>query len=202
MIVVKVAISLDCSSASSTPVLDLVVGAELGLDLLRQLIRAGALGRRRLDRVELAFLAGAASAPSAGRRSRTSSRRSSWRSPYFAIPTISNSCAGPSAATPIRSPSCRSWSSATPSSTATSSPPRGQRPSTRLSGLAVEFGSRLDPEGERGRAARVDRLAVGRSSFVWKSCTELVATSTRRRCGPARASAPGSAAPRPTRPRS
>ena len=60
---------------------------------------------------------------------------SELRSPYFATPTISYWRAGPSAATPIRSPGASFSSSATASSIATSCPPDGQRPSTRLSGL-------------------------------------------------------------------
>ncbi len=101
------------------------------------------------------------------------------RSPYLAIPTIVKSCAGPSAATPIRSPSSRSSSPATPSSIATSWAPRGQRPSTRLSGLKRSYSGAVSmPKANDGAPPVSIASPSGRSSFVWKSCTDPVATST------------------------
>ena len=92
------------------------------------------------------------------------------RSPYLAIPTIVNCCAGPSAATPIRSPSSRSSSPATPSSTATSVPPLGQRPSTRLSGLKRSYSGAVSiPNANDGAPPVSIASPSGRSSFVWKS---------------------------------
>ena len=84
------------------------------------------------------------------------------RSPYFAMPTISNSRAGPSAATPMRSPSCRFSSSASPSSIATSSPPLAQRPSTRLSGLNRSYSGAVSmPKANCGAPPAADALPVG-----------------------------------------
>ena len=100
-------------------------------------------------------------------------------SPYLAIPTSSNSCAGPSAATPIRSPSRSSSSSATPSSTTTSPLPLGQRPSTRLSGLKRSNSGAVSMPNARDGAPPVSISSPsGRSSFVWKSETDPVAIST------------------------
>ena len=100
-------------------------------------------------------------------------------SPYFAIPTISNSWAGPSAATPIRSPMPRFSSSATPSSIASSSEPDGQRPSTRLSGLKRSYSGAVSmPNANEGAPPVSIDSPSGLSSLVWKSVTEPVATST------------------------
>ena len=100
-------------------------------------------------------------------------------SPYFAIPTISNSWAGPSAATPIRSPTARFSSSATPSSIATSSEPDGQLPSTRLSGLKRSYSGAVSmPNANEGAPPVSIDSPSGLSSLVWKSVTEPVATST------------------------
>ena len=169
MIVVNVAISLDCSSASSTPVR--TVTSPPSSDRIRCVSCSGVVP----------------SAAAAWTASSSPSLSSSFcavgtskiakvappielRSPYLAIPTISNSCAGPSAATPIRSPSFRSSSSATPSSIATSPPPLGQRPSTRLSGLKRSYsGSVSIPNANDGAPPVSIASPSGRSSFVWKS---------------------------------
>ena len=100
-------------------------------------------------------------------------------SPYLAIPTISNSWAGPSAATPIRSPMARLSSSATPSSIASSPEPDGQRPSTRLSGLKRSYSGAVSmPNANDGAPPVSIASPSGLSSLVWKSVTEPVATST------------------------
>ena len=161
MIVVKVAISLDCSFACSTPVRTVTSSPSSAWIRCVRSARASCPRPPQPERRRAALPCRGASAPSAGRRSRTSRRRASSGRRTWRCRRSGTACAGPSAATPIRSPSCRSSSSATPSSTATSSPPLGQRPSTRLSGLKRSYsGCRLDAEGERRRAARVDRLSV------------------------------------------
>ena len=97
-------------------------------------------------------------------------------SPYRAIPTISNSCAGPRAATPIRSPRARLSSSATPSSIASSSEPDGQRPSTRLSGLKRSYSGAVSmPNANEGAPPVSIDSPSGLSSLVWKSVTEPAA---------------------------
>ena len=100
-------------------------------------------------------------------------------SPYRAIPTISNSWAGPRAATPIRSPMARLSSSATPSSIASSPEPDGQRPSTRLSGLKRSYSGAVSmPKAKEGAPPVSIGSPSGLSSLVWKSVTEPAATST------------------------
>ena len=82
-------------------------------------------------------------------------------SPYRAIPTISNSWAGPRAATPIRSPSGEVLVVGDP--LVDRELPRARRPAAldeveRIE--AVVLGRGLDAEREGGGASRVDRLAV------------------------------------------
>ena len=84
------------------------------------------------------------------------------RSPYLAMPTISNSSARPRAATPMRSPTARFSSSATPSSTADLAVARGPAALDQVQRVeAVVLRRGLDAERERRRAAGVHGVAVG-----------------------------------------
>ena len=202
MIVVKVPISLDCSSASSTPVL--TVKSSPSSSSIRLVSCSGvvALARRRLHRVEQPFLV---EEPWAVRTSKIAkvTPPSELTSPYLAMPTISNGRDLASAATPIRSPICRSSSSATPASTTTSPSPRGHLPSTRLRGLKRSYSGAVSMPNASDGALPVSIVSPsGLRSFVLKSCTEPVATSTPSTARTCSSVPSGIGGARPTRPRS
>ena len=134
MIVVKVAISPEASSASSTPVR--TVTSSPSSASIRLASSAGETPSSAAAWIASSCPCLSSSACAVGTSKIAKvAPPSELSSPYFATPTIRYCVAGPSAATPMRSPRAKSSSSARPSSITTSSPPDGQRPSTRLSGL-------------------------------------------------------------------
>ena len=178
MIVVKVAISPESSSACSTPVRT-VTSAPSSPSIRRASSSAGT--------PSAAATWTASSCPSLSSsfcavgmsKMANVAPPSELRSPYLAMPTTRYRRAGPSAATPTRSPRDRSSSSATPSSTTTSSPPEAHRPSTRLSGLKRSYSGAVSrPNASEGAPPVSISSPSAFSSFVWKSWTEPVATST------------------------
>ena len=166
MMVVNVAISLDCSFASSTPVR--TVKSLPSTDRISCVSCSGVVPSAAAACTASSWPSLSSSLCAVGMSKIAKvAPPIELRSPYLAMPTISNSWAGPSAATPIRSPISRSSSPATPSSIATSVPPFGQRPSTRLSGLKRSYsGSVSIPNANAGAPPVSIASPSGRSSFV------------------------------------
>ena len=179
MIVVNVAISLDCSSACSTPVRTVEVAHRAPPGSAASAVRASCPPRLPPGPHRARPPCPAASAPSARRRSRMSRRRSSSarrtsrsrrsRTPAPALAPRRRSdlrAAGP----PRRR---------RPRRRRPPPPPLGQRPSTRLSGLKRSYSGAVSmPKANDGAPPVSIGSPSGRSSFVWKSCTDPVATST------------------------
>ena len=178
MIVVKVAISLDCSSACSTPVR--TVTSLPSSAWIRCASSSGVVPSAAAAWTASSWPSLSSSSCAVGTSKMANvALPSELSSPYLATPTIRNPAPGRARRRRCGRRAARSSSSATPSSTATSSPPLGQRPSTRLSGLKRAYSGAVSmPNANEGEPPVSIASPSGRSSFVWKSCTEPAAIST------------------------
>ena len=160
MIVVKVAISLDSSFACSTPVR--TVTSLPSSAWIRCVSCSGVVPSAAAAWTASSWPSLSSSCCAVGTSKIANvAPPIELRSPYLAIPTIVNSCAGPSAATPIRSPSCEVLvvgDALVDGDLAAAARPAALDEVERVE--AVVLGRGLDAERERRRAAGVDRLAV------------------------------------------